>query len=154
MIKRVLIVGYGSIGKRHARLARDLFPNAKIIHVKRKLEDNYFSLYKNSFDGNMNWCYDKTDLLNYCQKYLDLMEFWTNKIPNFILDVKYEKNEIQKEAKYLSLNIDKAKKHLNWKPKWNSTIAMNLTLLWYKDYYNGINPNSLIKNEIEKYYNS
>jgi CDP-glucose 4,6-dehydratase len=72
----------------------------------------------------------------------------------FELDVKYEKNEIQKEAKYLSLNIDKAKKHLNWKPKWNSTIAMNLTLLWYKDYYNGINPNSLIKNEIEKYYNS
>ena len=38
----------------------------------------------------MNWCYDKTDLLNYCQKYSDLMEFWTNKIPNFILDVKYE----------------------------------------------------------------
>jgi tetratricopeptide (TPR) repeat protein len=67
-----------------------IFPNAKIIHVKRKLEDNYFSLYKNSFDGNMNWCYDKTDLLNYCQKYSDLMEFWTNKIPNFILDVKYE----------------------------------------------------------------
>ena len=36
MIKRVLIVGYGSIGKRHARLARDLFPYAKIIILRHK----------------------------------------------------------------------------------------------------------------------
>ena len=72
----------------------------------------------------------------------------------FKLDVNFEKNEIQKEAKYLSLNIDKATKHLNWKPKWNSKSALNLTMLWYKDYYEGINPNSLIVNEIEKYYNS
>ena len=72
----------------------------------------------------------------------------------FKLDVNFEKNEIQKEAKYLSLNINKAKKHLNWQPKWNSSIALTQTLLWYKDYYYGINPNSLIVNEIEKYYNS
>ena len=37
MIKRVLIVGYGSIGKRHARLARDLFPNAKIIILRHRV---------------------------------------------------------------------------------------------------------------------
>ena len=37
MIKRVLIVGYGSIGKRHARLARDLFPYAKIIILRHKV---------------------------------------------------------------------------------------------------------------------
>ena len=30
MINRVLIVGLGSIGKRHLRLARDLLPNADI----------------------------------------------------------------------------------------------------------------------------
>ena len=37
MIKRLLIVGYGSIGKRHARLARDLFPNAKIIILRHRV---------------------------------------------------------------------------------------------------------------------
>ena len=72
----------------------------------------------------------------------------------FKLVVNFEKNEIQNEAKYLSLNIDKAKKHLNWQPKWNSKSALNQTMLWYKDFYEGINPNLLIVNEIEKYYNS
>ena len=37
MIKSLLIVGYGSIGKRHAKLARYLMPKAKIIVLKRKL---------------------------------------------------------------------------------------------------------------------
>ena len=36
MIERLLIVGFGSIGRRHARLARDLFPYAKIIVLKHK----------------------------------------------------------------------------------------------------------------------
>jgi predicted dehydrogenase len=37
MIKSVLIVGYGSIGKRHARLARVLFPHAKITILRHKV---------------------------------------------------------------------------------------------------------------------
>ena len=37
MIKSLLIVGYGSIGKRHARIARDLFPHAKIIILRHKV---------------------------------------------------------------------------------------------------------------------
>jgi lactate dehydrogenase-like 2-hydroxyacid dehydrogenase len=36
MIERLLIVGYGSIGRRHTRLARDLFPYAKIIVLRHK----------------------------------------------------------------------------------------------------------------------
>ena len=37
MIKKVLIVGYGSIGKRHARLARDFFPYAEINVLRHKV---------------------------------------------------------------------------------------------------------------------
>jgi lactate dehydrogenase-like 2-hydroxyacid dehydrogenase len=37
MIKSLLIVGYGSIGKRHARIARDLFPHTKIIILRHKV---------------------------------------------------------------------------------------------------------------------
>ncbi len=36
MIKRILIVGFGSIGKRHAKLARDLFPSSKIVVLRHK----------------------------------------------------------------------------------------------------------------------
>jgi predicted dehydrogenase len=38
MIERILIVGLGSIGKRHLRLARELFPNAKIAVLRHKVE--------------------------------------------------------------------------------------------------------------------
>ena len=37
MIKSILIVGFGSIGKRHARLARNLFPHSKIIILRHKI---------------------------------------------------------------------------------------------------------------------
>ena len=40
-----------------------IFPNSKVIHIKRDIKDNYFSLLKNAFDGNMNWCYNKSDLI-------------------------------------------------------------------------------------------
>jgi predicted dehydrogenase len=38
MIDRILIVGLGSIGKRHLRLARELLPDAKIAVLRRKVE--------------------------------------------------------------------------------------------------------------------
>ena len=37
LINRILIVGHGSIGKRHLRLARNLFPDAD-IRVLRHLK--------------------------------------------------------------------------------------------------------------------
>jgi len=37
MIERILIVGYGSIGKRHLYLARQLFPNADIRVLRQKV---------------------------------------------------------------------------------------------------------------------
>ena len=36
MIERFLIVGFGSIGKRHARIVRKIFPNSKIILLRHK----------------------------------------------------------------------------------------------------------------------
>ena len=67
-----------------------VFPNAKIIHIKRNPKDNCLSLYKNVFDMNINWSYDQKDLLNFYLKYQSLMKFWAEKIPNFIYDIQYE----------------------------------------------------------------
>jgi CDP-glucose 4,6-dehydratase len=40
------------------------------------------------------------------------------------------------EAKLLMLNIDKAEKVLDWKPKWNFKDTMFYTVDWYKRYQN------------------
>ena len=53
MIKRVLIVGYGSIGKRHARLARDLFPYAKIIILRHRVSKRIKYPYVNHCVSNL-----------------------------------------------------------------------------------------------------
>lgn len=37
MIQRILVIGVGSIGKRHLRLARDLFPHAEIAVLRHRL---------------------------------------------------------------------------------------------------------------------
>ena len=39
------------------------------------------------------------------------------------------------ESKLLSLNIDKAKKELNWKPTLTLNDTINLTIDWYKNYF-------------------
>ena len=92
---------------------RLIFPNSKIVHINRDLCDNFFSLYKNTFDGNMNWCFDKSDLLNYCLNYKKLMKFWNNKISNYILNINYENlisntdMEIKKILSFCDLSYEK-----------------------------------------------
>ena len=54
MIKRLLIVGYGSIGKRHARLARNLFPYAKIIILRHKVSKRIKYQYADHCVTNLN----------------------------------------------------------------------------------------------------
>lgn len=58
------------------------------------------------------------------------------------------------EAKNLTLNIDKAKLNLNFKPVWNSEKAIKITFEWYKKYYeNTIDINKLIESDFKRYLN-
>ncbi len=67
------------------------FPESKVVHCSRNNKDNCLSLYKNSFDSDkLNWCYNKKELANYYNLYFDLMNFWKEKIPNFIYEANYE----------------------------------------------------------------
>ena len=66
------------------------FPNAKVIHCVRDAKDNCMSLYKNIFDENQNWTYSQSNLFDYYKNYNKLMNFWKNKLPDFIYDCKYE----------------------------------------------------------------
>jgi len=51
-------------------------------------------------------------------------------------EYKIEKNFSKKEAKYLSLDISKAKRELEWFPMYDIDRALELTVKWYKTYYN------------------
>ena len=54
----------------------------------------------------------------------------------------------QHEAGLLSLNIEKAKTKLGWKPRWNNIDAIKHTIEWYHEYYDSktLNTHDDIKN--------
>ena len=90
-----------------------LFPNAKIINCIRDPKENCLSIYKNLFDYEGAWCYDKNELTEYYSLYLDLMKFWEKKYPNTIHNIKYEdlvqnqNNSIKKLIESLEISWDK-----------------------------------------------
>ena len=56
------------------------------------------------------------------------------------------------EAGLLKLNIDKTKKELGWMPKWNSQVAIELTMNWYMESLkNKSEKFNLCISDIEKY---
>lgn len=69
---------------------RYILPNAKIIHCERDSKNNCLSMFKNLFEGGLNFTYDQKDLVKYYQEYKKLMIFWNTKYSNNILNVKYE----------------------------------------------------------------
>ena len=55
------------------------------------------------------------------------------------------------EATLLKLDITKAKKQLGWEPKWDLDTALEKTVSWYKNYYNGEDIHVMSLQQIEKY---
>ena len=90
-------------------LIKILFPNAKIIHCTRSPRDNCLSLYKNLFEGGLNFTYNQKELGTYYNLYLDLMKHWEKVTPNSFYEAKYEEiiespeKEIKKLIKFCSL---------------------------------------------------
>jgi tetratricopeptide (TPR) repeat protein len=91
---------------------RILFPNSKIIHIKRDSKDTCFSCYKNLFDHGLNFTYDKKELALYYNLYNDLMNFWNKRLGNFIYTINYEtlvndqKHQIENMLKFCNLNFE------------------------------------------------
>ncbi|HPS72242.1 MAG TPA: CDP-glucose 4,6-dehydratase [Bacteroidales bacterium] len=56
------------------------------------------------------------------------------------------------EAGLLSLDITKAEKILNWKPTLNAHQALEMSLDWYKKYYNGDPVISLMNEQIDQFF--
>ena len=87
------------------------FPNAKIIHCTRDPKNNCLSMFKNLFEGGLNFTYDQDDLVGYYKSYLNIMNFWKSQFPNSIYDVNYE-NLISNNEKVIKEIIKFCQ--LNW----------------------------------------
>ena len=91
-------------------LIKILFPSAKIIHCTRNPKDNCFSLYKNFFEGGLNFSYNQKELSSYYKLYLDLMNFWLDLFQDSIYEANYEKivnnpqYEIEEILKFCNLS--------------------------------------------------
>ena len=72
-------------------LIKVLFPNAKIIHCTRNPMDNCLSLYKNFFEGGLNFSYNQKELGAYYNLYTELINFWKAQFPVSMFEAKYEK---------------------------------------------------------------
>tara|TARA_B100000029_G_scaffold513835_1_gene614596 strand:- start:3407 stop:4966 length:1560 start_codon:yes stop_codon:yes gene_type:complete len=90
------------------------FPNSKIIHCSREAKDNCLSLYKNFFEGKLDFCYSEHNLSSFYNLYKDIMQFWTKLLPNNFLNINYEDlvdnqtEEIGKLLSYCELNWNDA----------------------------------------------
>ena len=91
-----------------------IFPGAKIIHCQREPKNNCLSLYKNFFEGGLDFTYSEQDIVDYHRSYTKLMAFWNSKKNNNILNIKYEdlinnnENKIREIVNYCELNWEKS----------------------------------------------
>ena len=70
---------------------------------------------------------------------------------DYKMKIKIKKNKKFSEKKFLLLKSKKAEKKLKWKNKIQANESLNLTLDWYKEYYNKKNMYEYTCKQIQKY---
>ncbi len=87
-----------------------IFPNAKVIHVKRNAVATCWSNFTKYFSNpGIGFVYSLSDLLKYYKMYLEMMDYWDSCFPGKIYNLNYETltedpiNEIKNLISYLDL---------------------------------------------------
>ena len=90
-----------------------MFPDTKIIHLKRDPRAICWSIYKSNWSGKgYGFSYNIDDLVKYYSLYSKLMDFWHKKFPGQIYDICYEdlttnqEQETKKLLEYCELDWD------------------------------------------------
>jgi tetratricopeptide (TPR) repeat protein len=98
----------------HIGLIRVTLPNARIIHCTRDPMDNCLSIFKTYLVNGHRYSYDLSELGQYYRMYLELMDFWKDRLPGFIYDQNYEelvgspKQQVQNLLRHCGLPWDDA----------------------------------------------
>ncbi|HDR29155.1 tetratricopeptide repeat-containing sulfotransferase family protein [Rhodovulum sp.] len=74
-----------------AGLVQLALPNARIVVVHRDPRDTCLSIYKNIFaEGTHRYAYDLRDLGLYTRMFLELVDFWRERLPGGFHEIRYE----------------------------------------------------------------
>jgi len=74
----------------HIGLIKTLFPNAKIIDIRRNPMASGWSVYRHFFADSFLFSYDLKTIGKYYNDYIDLMDHWHSVLPKQILTISYE----------------------------------------------------------------
>jgi CDP-glucose 4,6-dehydratase len=91
---------------------------AKLLNGDKKFAEGW------NFGPQENECLTVREVLNKAIKSWNRIQF----------KEKVDINDLH-EANLLSLNIEKAKLILEWSPKWSNDLAIERTIMWYREYY-------------------
>jgi len=89
-----------------------LFPNAKIIHVKRNVHDVALSCWMTQF-GAIQWACNEEHLYERINQYQRIMKHWHKVIPDRFIEINYEdlvtnqEEESKRLIEYINLDWDK-----------------------------------------------
>ena len=82
---------------------RLILPNAKVINARRHPLDSCFGSWKQLFASGQPFTYDLVELGEYYVQYQRLMDHWHALLPNYVLDVHYERvvSDLETEVRRL-----------------------------------------------------
>lgn len=84
-----------------------------------------------------------------CKNVKHITKLVVGRLKSRSLKINIKRDKRFHEAKLLSLNIHKAKKELNWRPRLNLKQTINLTIDWYKSYFDNKDMVSFTKDQIK-----
>ncbi len=84
-----------------------------------------------------------------CKNVEFITKLFLNRLEFKRLKIKTEKSKKFHESKFLSLNINKAKRELNWKPRLTLDKTINFTADWYKKYFDRENLEKFTDKQIQ-----
>ena len=67
-----------------------MFPNAKVLYVRRHPIDTAFSCFRVRFSQGNHWSYSFENIAHYTRMYEDIMSHWMKLFPESIMEVQYE----------------------------------------------------------------
>ena len=133
-------------------LIKLILPKSKIIHCTRDPKDICLSLFKNIFEGQLNFSYTLEEVGKYYKLYQNLMKFWKQLLPDFIYDISYEKlveNQEFESKKLLDFcNLDWDKNCLTFYKNKRGIITVSFAQVRKPIYKNSVKSWQKYENEL------